>query len=358
MSSMLTTKNNNKAISTRENTMSTWKMTVSALVLGLVFCGAANAAVLTITFEVTNPAAVTQNSFFDVRIYGQVSGMDATNISEGAGGIADAEWTVFTPAAGGPALPRLSLGQVKDPTTYTFATNHGFKLPPGLQDYGSDGDNDLVGMAVAGWNTPDLGMSGPVLLGTQTWKLIGTSAVLNVWISPSSKYVDVNDGYGAGSLVDLFDQVTVGTAPITVGASGNTAPTVTIPGGNVTEPSWSDEPGWNNLAHSVTVTAVGVDAESNPLTYAWTMIKPGGASKPLAATGAVLNLTLAEIASLGLPAYVGADDPSYHWSLSVTANDGLLTSGPAVIAVFVPEPATMGLLAFGVVGLLKRRRRA
>jgi hypothetical protein len=177
----------------------------------------------------------------------------------------------------------------------------------------------------------------------------GSLSPLAIFVDPRAEYIDE----GALDFTTTFESV-VGMG---IGGS-NTAPTVSIPGGDVTEPSWSDEPGWNNLAHSVTVTAAGVDAESDPLTYAWTITKPGGASKLLGATGAVLNLTLAEIASLGLPAYVGENDPSYDWSLSVVANDGLLSSTPAVIGVFVPEPTTIGLLAFGVVGLLKRRRRA
>jgi hypothetical protein len=41
----------------------------------------------------------------------------------------------------------------------------------------------------------------------------------------------------------------------------------------------------------------------------------------------------------------------------VIVSDGEF-SDAAMIPVFIPEPATIGLLAFGVVGLLKRRRRA
>lgn len=147
---------------------------------------------------------------------------------------------------------------------------------------------------------------------------------------------------------------------VTFGAVvANETPTVALPDGDVVEGDWSTELGYNNPAHSVQVSAVGDDADGDPLTYEWTMMKPGGGSKVLVGeTGATLTLTIAEIESLGLPAWVGAGDPSYNWTLSVTANDGTDTSVPAQIGVFVPEPTTMGLLGFGVLALLKRRRRA
>lgn len=346
---MLTTKN-------RENTMSTWKLTAVALVCGLAFCGAANAATLTITFEVPGAAAVTPGSTFTVNIYGQVSDMDAANLALGAGGIASSEWTVFTPGAGAPALPNLVFGQVKSPATYQFATDHGFALPPALADYDADGDNDLVGMAVSGWNTADLGVAGPVLLGIQTWKLNEASAQIDVWASDSSKYVDpVNDAFGQGNLVALFDTVQVATSPITVGASDNVTPTVAIPGGDVVEGNWTGPEGWNNLARSVTITAEGddPDGDNGALEYEWTMMAPGGGSLILGETGAVLNLTIGDIASLGLPQSMAE---GAGWTLSVTANDGTDTSAAAQIGVFVPEPTTMGLLGFGVLALLKRRR--
>ena len=77
---------------------------------------------------------------------------------------------------------------------------------------------------------------------------------------------------------------------------------------------------------------------------------------PLAGeTNATLELTLARLDALGL---ILPDFPGEVWTLSVTAFDGLATSDPATIGVFIPEPTTMGLLGFGIVALLKRRRRA
>ena len=49
---------------------------------------------------------------------------------------------------------------------------------------------------------------------------------------------------------------------------------------------------------------------------------------------------------------------NYIYTLQMFAFDGTDTTASNSINVFVPEPATIGLLGFGVVGLLKRRRRA
>lgn len=183
----------------------------------------------------------------------------------------------------------------------------------------------------------------------------GGAATLSIVADPLGQ--NVYDGTGQ---LGVNNPTTLVVDTISFGATANDTPTVTIPGGDVLEADWTQEAGWNNTDHSVDVTALGVDPDGDDgaLTYAWEITKPGGSPTALSATGAVLHLTLAEIDALGLPAYVGEDDPSYHWSLSVTANDGLDTSDAASIDVFVPEPTTMGLLGFGIVALLKRRRRA
>jgi len=358
---MLTTKDNNKAISKRENTMRTWKLAALALVLGLVFCGAANAAVtnLAISIEVVDAASVTPGSDFTVNIWGLISGMDAVNIADGYGGIASAAWTIYTPGTVGAAVPKES-GLPKKVVT-TFEASYSAPQKAIAQDYDLDGDKDAVNMALSQANVTDYGIV-KTLLGTQTWTLVGTSAVLAVVQDPQGKYID--EFSGELDYTTYFDTFTNGL-DVTVGASGNTLPTVGITEVNgaapdaagVLETDWSTEPGWNNPLHTVTVTALGADGESDPLTYAWTMTKPGEDPLPLTGMGTdgVLTLTIADIASLGLPPVPGVGE---IWNFSVVANDGPGDSAPAGIDVFVPEPATIGLLAFGVVGLLKRRRRA
>jgi len=157
------------------------------------------------------------------------------------------------------------------------------------------------------------------------------------------------------------DVVNPGSAKLLVGPPvvTNNPPEVSIPGGDVLEEDWSKEPGWNNLEHTVVITAEGVD-DGKPmppgaLSYEWIMTRPGVGSVILGEDGGVLTLKLDDIKSLGpLPDY-----PGEIWNLSVTAFDGEKYSVPAGIGVFVPEPATIGLLSFGIVGaLLRRRRRA
>jgi hypothetical protein len=145
-------------------------------------------------------------------------------------------------------------------------------------------------------------------------------------------------------------------------AADNAAPhDAAITSGNVLKEDWDvSSGGWNDLGHWVDITATAVDdGKPQPpgaLTYEWTMTKPNVAPLIIAGkTSALLHLTLDDIDSLGLPV-----SPGEVWQLSVRASDSALWSAAsAPIDVFVPEPATMGLLAFGIVGaLLRRRRRA
>lgn len=342
--------------------MSTWKITVAALVCGLVFCGAAGAAELTLSLELvdyTSGVALTPGEIgalatgdkFGVAVYGEVA-----NVPNGYG-IAAASWTIYTPDTDGFIAPVSKLGKI--PTTWGPTIDFSAQLGAARQDFANgldpDGDLDAVGSSVAIFaNNFDIGV-GKTLIQRQEWQVLSDGALtsLAVFADPRAEYIDEN----AGDFTSQFDDV------IGVGIGGGTAnevPTVALPDGDVLESGWNGPGGWNNPARSVTVTAVGddPDGENGDLSYEWKMMAAGGGEKVLSETGAVLNLTLAEIESLGLPAYVGPGDASYDWTLSVTANDGTDTSSAAQIGVFVPEPTTMGLLGFGVLALLKRRRRA
>lgn len=343
--------------------MSAWKLAAVALVCGLVFCGAANAATLTISIEVADmagtvidPATLTTAQDFQVKVYADVT----PEAGDGFYGIGTAYVSVYTPNSVNVANPVAFFGKVK-----TAAVNvPGYStINASLSDLSTangggagadaaDPDADIDAYNTAFFSTGVADFSSG-LIQTQTWHTTGEAAELAVYFGSGAGYWNLNTG-----TITPFNSLVAGQS-VTIGAgSENIAPTVALPDGDVGEFDWSREGGWNNLAHSVTVTAAGddEDGDNGALTYEWTMMKPGGGSKVLSETGAVLNLTLAELESLGLPAYVGEGDASYNWTLSVTANDGTDTSAAAQIGVFVPEPTTMGLLGFGVLALLKRRR--
>jgi len=137
---------------------------------------------------------------------------------------------------------------------------------------------------------------------------------------------------------------------------GAVIPTVTITTPDVAEGDWTQEPGWKNPLHTVSIAVNSTNATS----FVWKLTNPnaGGTTETLPYTTEDIELTMADImAAFGtqVPLAGGIEDYNYDWTLQVTVNGGTVSDS---ISVFVPEPATMGLLAFGVVGLLKRRRRA
>jgi hypothetical protein len=209
--------------------------------------------------------------------------------------------------------------------------------------------NTDVNVAAEVWAPLFSGTIHTLTAGTVNISLLGNPE------GPDSNRVYALD-YFNGLTTETVDSIVMDAASqnLTI-TGGNTGPSVSIPGGDVLEEDWSKEPGWNNLLHAVDITAVGTDPEEDSLTYEWKMTGGGKTDQVLTGeTGSVLNLTLQKLSDLGFILPTGGE----NWSLSVTAFDGALTSAPAGIDVFVPEPATLGLLAFGVVGLLRRRRRA
>jgi hypothetical protein len=232
-----------------------------------------------------------------------------------------------------------------------------------LQGFAGIGPDDL---GIDGQYNYDVGGSGQagIPMGTQpAWVTAvygnfiysGGNAVLSLQTIPASLKVFTG---GGTSGYESPTSVNLSLATLTFGAVvTNTPPTKpTVNPTEVLESSWTKEPGWNNLLHSVQITASSTDADSDPLTYLWTMTGGGKTNQPLTGeTGSVLNLTLQKLFDLG---FVLPDKPGETWMLTVKAFDGKDYSVGTDIPVFVPEPATIGLLAFGVVGLLRRRRRA
>jgi len=190
---------------------------------------------------------------------------------------------------------------------------------------------------------------------------VGTVWQSNLWTTSSE-----------GLLPVPVETVIPGSAVVHVGPpeTTNVAPVIdSIVPSSVTEADWSREPGWDNLEHKVIAPIVATahdDDAGDTLSYTWILessaaLPGGGQTLPVGENSAILNLSLQDLVNAGfvLPLYVGDNDPTYDWILTLTIDDGNGHSATSAdIPVFVPEPATMGLLAFGVVALLRRRRRA
>jgi hypothetical protein len=225
-------------------------------------------------------------------------------------------------------------------------------------------------------NTDEPG-GAPALLFTGTYKAVSNGLVtISIDREPGTVvvwYADVDlVGEDATTRSKIAETVIGTSAQIQVGGAGPTTslPTVSITTGDVLEGDWSDEGGWNNPLHTVHIDATGsANDEGQTLAWLWQITNNTGVTKDLAATTGSFDLTISELADLfkndgGLPGpYASGEDksadPAYNWTLTATVTDldGSVTSAP--ITVFVPEPTTIGLLGFGIVSaILKRRRRA
>jgi len=368
-------------------------LAAAALLVVLAGSGIADASVLTLTIQLGTNQISTDGlngpTSTTYTVSGVVTGNDTTDAPAGEfilhGGIASVMIDQYYTGTG---LIRHKQGMPNTSTNYTpsitfpnalFVTTDKGKVVNAARVptwRGTGGvDNTFAGQGTfdkyAYYDSAtrfELGNGTPVVLYTGSIEAIanGTVDILVDQELGMCRVYQINDAglftAAPTSVVPAMAQINVGPPAVT-----NTAPSVDIPGGDVHEEDWSKEPGWNNPLHKVVITAEGTD-DGKPippgaLTYVWTMSKPGGGSKLLAETGKVLTLTIAEIASLGLPGPYntppGPDPGVYMWDLSVKAYDGELYSPLDGIKVFVPEPATIGLLSFGIVGaLLRRRRRA
>lgn len=222
---------------------------------------------------------------------------------------------------------------------------YGAQAPAGGYDY-YEGGRLLYGS----------GEAALLFVGTYVAVADGTVDILVDRGEAGSCLVWTVGGDGETTIAKVAEIVIPGAGQIIVG-SAVTPPTIVIDTLGVGKGGWTQEADWNNDLHEVLIESTITDG---PAAVVWTLTNPNpsGSTHPLDATGDDFILTMLEIntkfagevpATGGIPGYI------YDWTLTASVDGG---NSMDSITVFVPEPATMGLLAFGVVGLLKRRRRA
>lgn len=348
------------------------KTPLLALLIGLVLTSVAGASTLTLTLQIAG-SMPSPGEEFTVEVYALAEG------TTGGYGIRSLGWTISTPGTVGLAAPVTVMGGgfppkllVKQDWPIPGMTN----FPAEPTDVDGDTDTDAGPAAWAdamGGNTNYfIGIGAAELVATQTWLYTSGEVTLGVVADPDSAVYDMTEA----DYTREFDEIIV--QGVTFGGGGNNAPAITSTGGPYLREQWSGVGPWNNPAHEIDLLAAATDDIDDPadLTYEWLISEPSpdpgdpstGTFFPLA-EGMDPMITIQMIADavfgpgsdpfVVLPAWEEGLDPEiFDYELKLVVTDSGMLTDEAYTTIFVPEPATLALLAFGGLAALRRRRRA
>jgi len=211
-----------------------------------------------------------------------------------------------------------------------------------LQGVGIDRPPDYY--MAAGWNFPAVLATGEY---TGSTGELNATGVVDGWLLLG----DVGGGNGHGwegpghtvkpSAIN-GDTKSVGGGPV------NQDPNADADGPYV-EADWQEEPADTEVNFIILDGTGSSDPDGDTLTYTWDLtVNPGN---PLVVTGATPKVLAATLVAHDYDFYV-------DYPITLTVDDGKGGSDTDETTLMVPEPGTIALLGFGVVGVLLRRRRS
>ena len=352
--------------------MRTSKVLIAVISL-VALCGAVSASELVIDLQVA-PAQLDEAYVGDV-----VVEIWATAIGTG-GSTPDWEHGMF--ATGFDLISGNTLAEIltsKGAPVVTWESNVGSDFnafKPAVVDLNADGALDTQNMSFAdaggSWNNLALawsadGTGSRTLIATQTWiKSAPGALAIGINVDPLSRHYDWLDPQFPGSWSTQFDVVT----GIPIGGTGpddDDDTTTTDPNADEVIPPamgagdrgawqgptvWGDPDRWLELTAGEEIPPPGEPIDE----YEWDFTKDGA---PLIKTGQTITVYLGELMAAGWELATW-DDVNKEFvgglvNYKLRLMQGSSTS-EAGSTLFIPEPATLTLIGFGALALIRRRR--